>query len=356
MTLQDTPLDQFEVALSFASEQRSYVHRVATALKRAGVEIFYDLDQTANLLGEDLYQHLDMVYRNADCVVIFVSKEYAEKHWTKHELRSAQARAFTEHHAYILPGRFDDTELPGLRGTEGYVDLSNCSPTKFAEVIAQKLRHLQAKRSNIRPRPPAPRPSPKRRTPWPGMPWRSAALLGFLAVLFGAGAVFEWQVGVLGASDAASATWAVALVVIGALSVGTTAVLWQRNNSIVPRPGRALAVAAAGLLLGALFGLFAEVVVKPATYVETAGNRNGSKLFTDPSGNPVPSGAVIPYLTTVRVECKAPNRTAITGSPYFYRIYSKPWRGAYALAATFANGDPIGSAGPTDVDPKVRDC
>jgi len=44
---------------------------------------------------------------------MFISKEYAEKPWTKHERRSDLSRALEEDE-YVLPARFDDTELPGL--------------------------------------------------------------------------------------------------------------------------------------------------------------------------------------------------------------------------------------------------
>jgi hypothetical protein len=71
---------------------------------------------------------------------MFISKHYAQKLWTNHERKSAQARAFTESREYILPARFDDTEVPGLLPTVGYVDLTKLTPTELAELIVQKLR------------------------------------------------------------------------------------------------------------------------------------------------------------------------------------------------------------------------
>ena len=112
----------YDVCLSFAGEQRGYVEAVAAGLKARGVRTFYDDYETATLLGKDLYQHLDQVYRRlAAYCVIFISKDYATKLWTSHELQSAQARAFEMNREYLLPVRFDDTELPGLRPTIGYL-------------------------------------------------------------------------------------------------------------------------------------------------------------------------------------------------------------------------------------------
>ena len=39
----------------------------------------------------------------------------------------------------LLPARFDDTEIPGLRPTVGYQDLANMSPEQVGELILQKL-------------------------------------------------------------------------------------------------------------------------------------------------------------------------------------------------------------------------
>jgi hypothetical protein len=42
--------------------------------------------------------------------------------WITHERRSAQARALQSNQEYVLPVRFDDTEIPGLLSTVMYVD------------------------------------------------------------------------------------------------------------------------------------------------------------------------------------------------------------------------------------------
>ncbi|WGX94541.1 toll/interleukin-1 receptor domain-containing protein [Nocardioides sp. L-11A] len=131
---------EFEVALSFAGEQRPYVESVAKALRDAGVRVFYDTYEQVNLWGKDLYEHLDYVYqRAAQYCVVFASAEYAEKMWTTHERRSAQARAIDEKGEYILPARFDATEIPGIRKTIGYIDLQAVTPEVLAQLILEKL-------------------------------------------------------------------------------------------------------------------------------------------------------------------------------------------------------------------------
>jgi hypothetical protein len=131
---------KYDIALSFAGEERDYVDRVANLLRERGVKVFYDLFEEADLWGKDLYAHLSEVYqKQAKFTVVFISKAYATKLWTNHERRSAQARAFQEAQEYILPARFDDTEIPGVLPTVGYVSLKGRSPDDFVSIITRKL-------------------------------------------------------------------------------------------------------------------------------------------------------------------------------------------------------------------------
>ena len=138
---------EYDVCLSFAGEQRRYVHGIADGLRQRNIRVFYDDYETTTLWGKDLYQHLDWVYqRAARYCVLFASADYASKIWTSHERRSAQARALEEREEYILPVRFDDTEIPGVRRTIAYVDLRNTTQDELLNLIVNKI---QAGRQNV---------------------------------------------------------------------------------------------------------------------------------------------------------------------------------------------------------------
>jgi hypothetical protein len=69
----------FDVCLSFAGEQRSYVKLVAEALTERGYSVFYDEEQVADIWGKDLTEHFDWVYRQGSrACVMFASREYAQ--------------------------------------------------------------------------------------------------------------------------------------------------------------------------------------------------------------------------------------------------------------------------------------
>lgn len=131
---------EFDVALSFAGEDRSYVSEVADVLREMGFRVFYDKYETVSLWGKDLYTHLREIYfQRAKYTVMFISKHYKKKLWTNHERESAQARAFLENKEYILPARFDSTKIPGFLPTVGYVNLNGFQPVEFALLIKQKI-------------------------------------------------------------------------------------------------------------------------------------------------------------------------------------------------------------------------
>ncbi len=131
---------EYDVALSFAGENRDYVEEVANSLKRKGIKVFYDLYEEANLWGRNLYEYLSEIYKDkARYTVLFISGFYNQKLWTNHERVSMQARAFQESREYILPARFDDTEIPGILKTVGYINLQKKTPEELAILIEKKL-------------------------------------------------------------------------------------------------------------------------------------------------------------------------------------------------------------------------
>ena len=85
----------FDVAISFAGEDRPIAQRLAQILKSYDLVVFYDDDAQAGLLGENLTEYLIDIYKNSSsfCVVL-VSEHYVRKRWARHEWKAAQVRAF----------------------------------------------------------------------------------------------------------------------------------------------------------------------------------------------------------------------------------------------------------------------
>ena len=130
----------YDVAFSYAGEDRKYVEEVVCFIRKAGIKVYYDKHDIVDGWGKDLYTHLAEIYQSkARFCVIFISKHYASKILTSHERKAAQARALKDKAVYVLPARFDDTELPGLLPTISYIDLNTYSPDRFGALLVDKI-------------------------------------------------------------------------------------------------------------------------------------------------------------------------------------------------------------------------
>lgn len=130
----------YDIAISFAGEDRPLAEQLASALVVGGWSVFYDEYLRADLWGKDLYVHLTEVYRDdAKFCLMLVSEHYEKKQWTNHERRAAQARALSENYEYILPLRLDDTPVPGILDTTCYLDYRQTTVEKVVEAVIEKV-------------------------------------------------------------------------------------------------------------------------------------------------------------------------------------------------------------------------
>jgi hypothetical protein len=144
---------EYDVALSFAGEDRSIVEEFTGRLKAKNIEVFHDEYEAGDMWGRDLVDHLVNIYsRKARYCVMFISRYYPLKKWTKVERMAAQERALRDPNEYILPLRVDDTQVPGVEETTGYRDLREHSMESIVELLEKKLMETKA---HARPLPPS---------------------------------------------------------------------------------------------------------------------------------------------------------------------------------------------------------
>lgn len=135
-----TSKKKFDVALSFAGEQREYVHQVASILESEGIVVFYDEFYKSHLWGKDLSEYFkDVYYSNSDWCIMFVSQEYVSKAWPSFERKNAIAKEIQIQDGHLLPVRFDDSEVPGLPANTGYLDARKEAPENIAKLFLEKI-------------------------------------------------------------------------------------------------------------------------------------------------------------------------------------------------------------------------
>jgi len=129
---------QYDVALSYASEDREWARALARLIQNAHYSVFYD--EFEDLWGEDLSAKLHEIYgRLSRFCVIFVSEHYLKRPWTNGERKFVLARAMRQTTKYLLPIRIDDSELPGLPDTTAFKDVRQQSIEEIFESLARIL-------------------------------------------------------------------------------------------------------------------------------------------------------------------------------------------------------------------------
>lgn len=133
----------WDVAISFAGEDRSVAKEFRDFCKERGIEVFYDFDQQAMLWGKDLSKVLTDVYRNdAQFMVILVSENYPQKDWTSFEFVNGKDAEKERSLEYLLPVRLDDTHVVGLKETVGMIDLRKHSMAYVLDTLSEKIEAL----------------------------------------------------------------------------------------------------------------------------------------------------------------------------------------------------------------------
>ena len=133
---------EYDVAISFAGEDRRYAEDLANALRKSDVRVFFDEFETARLWGKNLYDYHSEIYeKKAKHCVMIISTHYARKAWPNLERKSAQARVFQESDEYILPIRLDDTQIRGILPTIGFINSKDHSVNDIVHLIKEKLRN-----------------------------------------------------------------------------------------------------------------------------------------------------------------------------------------------------------------------
>lgn len=130
----------YDVALSFAEEDRAFAKCVAVQLKKRKLRVYYDKHHELDMLGENLYPLLYDIYRyRSRYCIIFISQHYIRKNWTLHELAAAQARALVERKPYIFYFRHDNTEIAGVSNNIKCFLRDEYDCIQFTETIAEKI-------------------------------------------------------------------------------------------------------------------------------------------------------------------------------------------------------------------------
>lgn len=132
---------KYNVAISYASEQRPYVERFVKRLQALDLHIYYDRNEQARMVGKILDQELHKIYlQQSEHCVLFLSDSYIQKPITRYESQIILSETlFKNGFMYIF--KFDDVTLPGLNRNFVYSSVKEFpDPEKYADFLYEVTR------------------------------------------------------------------------------------------------------------------------------------------------------------------------------------------------------------------------
>lgn len=138
------PLYRYDIALSFAGEDRKIADALAHQLENKQLKVFYDYSQKAQLIGENLNKTLyDIYFKKAKYCIILLSNEYFNSDWAQFEYESIIRREEEgrDQHEFLIPLKLDDYKLGGFLKDIGYIDFEkeNKDIELVIELILEKI-------------------------------------------------------------------------------------------------------------------------------------------------------------------------------------------------------------------------
>lgn len=141
--------ETYDVALSFAGEDRTYAEHLRDALEDLGHTVFYDQAEQHLILGEDVEAYLGPIYASGSRYVVAILGEmYGRKRWTLFEAdrykdRIERGQVLPIWSTKVPPSPFDQSRVRGSLDFDPDGDLRE-QAREHADVISRKLAEPEA--------------------------------------------------------------------------------------------------------------------------------------------------------------------------------------------------------------------
>ncbi|MCR6483999.1 toll/interleukin-1 receptor domain-containing protein [Amycolatopsis sp. OK19-0408] len=132
----------YDIAVSFAGEQREYVVQFVEACKARGISVFYDRDLTNDWWGKNFIREQRKVYgKNTRYFLPFISTEYLAKPVPRDEFSAAMITAVNRGDGYVLPVLWGHVEVPTdlLHPHIHHLRADDYTPEQLAEAVARRI-------------------------------------------------------------------------------------------------------------------------------------------------------------------------------------------------------------------------
>lgn len=129
----------YDLAISYASEQLSYVQEFADCMIENGFHIFLDRYNTGRLLSTFLHEELYSIFKKESRhIILFISDEYPTKPHALWEARTTVVRSIFQPACFTVV-RFSDAIVPCVDESYLFLDANQLSPKEIAEIMSSRL-------------------------------------------------------------------------------------------------------------------------------------------------------------------------------------------------------------------------
>jgi hypothetical protein len=131
---------EYDIAISFAGEDREIAKDLAKLLRAKGVRVFYDEFFRHELWGKKLTEYFQNIYGSKTKFVIsLISRHYPIKDWTDFEFSIMRKEAKSRQTEFILPVKIDNTKILGIHEDIGYLDYKKEGIDGIVDCLVKKL-------------------------------------------------------------------------------------------------------------------------------------------------------------------------------------------------------------------------
>ncbi|RPH33037.1 MAG: toll/interleukin-1 receptor domain-containing protein [Bacteroidales bacterium] len=133
---------KYDVAISFAEEDKEIAEQIGRALKDLDVKyyLFYEQDN----LGEPLKKLTWKIYHEESrLALVLISEHYSRKRWAKEEQEVILTVLRREGMPYLIPIRIDDTKIDGISEQIIYKRWTGSNSYEIAVKVFKLLKQFE---------------------------------------------------------------------------------------------------------------------------------------------------------------------------------------------------------------------
>jgi hypothetical protein len=127
-----------KVFISHSSSDDKDASEIAQAVKRTGLEVFYDRWSLAP--GDSLVEKIETGIADANVLLVLLSRSSVRSSWVRQEINAFFNRAMSDRQIRIIPVLLDDVEVPPLLRDRLYIDLREDRAAAIGRLLQQLTR------------------------------------------------------------------------------------------------------------------------------------------------------------------------------------------------------------------------